>query len=66
MTLKPPKTIEEKIRRDGSLSEERKTELLRLLATMKPEMAKSHKSQKNEKGVIRSSEHSTDDTVLLK
>jgi len=39
------KKIEEKVRRDGSLSEERKTELLNLLTTMKPEMTKLYKSQ---------------------
>jgi hypothetical protein len=39
------KKIEEKVRRDGSLSEERKIELLSLLTTMKPEMTKLYKSQ---------------------
>ncbi len=37
--------IEERVRKDGSLSEERKSELLNLLSTMKPEMAKLYKSQ---------------------
>ena len=37
--------IEEKIRRDGSLSEERKVELLRLLTTMNPEESELQKSQ---------------------
>jgi hypothetical protein len=63
MTLDTPKTIEEQIRKDGSLSEERKTELLRLVSTMKPEMKKSQKSQQNTKGMIRSSEHSTANTI---
>ncbi len=61
MTQKATKTIEEKIRTDGSLSEERKTALLKLFATMKPEMKKSYKSQHDARGMIRSSEHSTDD-----
>jgi hypothetical protein len=39
------KKIEEKVRKDGSLSEERKNELLSLLTTMKPEMTKLYKSQ---------------------
>jgi hypothetical protein len=39
------KKIEERVRRDGSLSEERKSELLSLLATMKPEMKKLYNSQ---------------------
>jgi len=63
MTEKAATTIEEKIRRDGSLSEERKVALLRLVSTMKPEMKKSHKPQQNTKGMIRSSEHSTDSTI---
>jgi hypothetical protein len=37
--------IEERVRKDGSLSEERKSELLSLLTTMKPEMTKLYKSQ---------------------
>ena len=45
MTQNAIKNIEEKVRRDGSLSEERKTELLNLLITMKPEMTKLYKSQ---------------------
>ncbi len=40
MTQNTIKKIEETIHKDGSLSEERKTELLNLLATMKPETAK--------------------------
>ena len=47
MTEKAITTIEEKIRRDGSLSEERKVALLKLVSTMKPEMKKSQKSQKS-------------------
>jgi hypothetical protein len=38
MTQNAIKKIEEKVHKDGSLSEERKTELLNLLTTMKPEM----------------------------
>ena len=38
MTQNEIKKIEEKICKDGSLSEERKTVLLNLLTTMKPEM----------------------------
>jgi hypothetical protein len=34
------KKIEEKARKDGSLSEERKREFLSLLTTMKPELKK--------------------------
>jgi hypothetical protein len=64
MTQKVATTIEEKILKDGSLSEERKAELLRLVATMKPEMTNSRKSEKETKGVIRSSEHSSDRTTL--
>ncbi|MCX6143916.1 MAG: hypothetical protein NTZ35_11920 [Ignavibacteriales bacterium] len=63
MTQKAVTTIEEKIRKDGSLSEERKVALLKLVATMKPEMKKSHKLQQNTKGMIRSSEHSTHKTM---
>jgi hypothetical protein len=37
--------MEEMVRKDGSLSEERKSELLSLLSTMKPEMTKLYKSQ---------------------
>jgi hypothetical protein len=40
MTQDTIKKIEETIYKDGSLSEERKTELLNLLTTMKPEVAK--------------------------
>ncbi|MGA3288267.1 MAG: hypothetical protein ABSD46_12670 [Bacteroidota bacterium] len=39
------KKIEERVRKDGFLSEERKSELLSLLTTMKPEMTKLYKSQ---------------------
>ena len=39
------KKIEDRVRKDGSLSEERKSELLSLLTTMKPEMTKLYKSQ---------------------
>jgi hypothetical protein len=63
MTTNATKTIEEKIRTDGSLSEERKIALLKLVATMKPEMKKSHKSQENTKGMIKSSEHSMEKTI---
>jgi hypothetical protein len=61
MAQKAALTIEEKIRRDGSLSEERKTELLRLVSTMKPELTKSRKSQGAVKGLIKSSEHSANE-----
>jgi hypothetical protein len=37
--------MEERVRKDGSLSEERKGEILSLLTTMKPEMTKLYKSQ---------------------
>ncbi|MCX6145500.1 MAG: hypothetical protein NTZ35_20010 [Ignavibacteriales bacterium] len=66
MTEKAATTIEEKIRKDGSLSEERKVALLKLVSTMKPEMKKSHKSQQNTKGMIRSSSHSTDESMPQK
>jgi hypothetical protein len=42
MTQDAIKKIEEKICKDGSLSEERKIELLNLLTTMKPEMTKKN------------------------
>jgi hypothetical protein len=42
MTQDAIKKIEEKICKDGSLSEERKTELLNLLTTMKPEVTKKN------------------------
>jgi hypothetical protein len=42
MTQDTIKKIEETIYKDGSLSEERKTELLNLLTTMKPEVAKKN------------------------
>jgi hypothetical protein len=45
MTQNAIKKIEEKIHKDGSLTEEKKTELLNLLATMNPEMAKSSRAQ---------------------
>jgi hypothetical protein len=45
MTESAMKKIEEKILRDGSLTEEKKSELLNLLATMKPETVKSYKVQ---------------------
>jgi hypothetical protein len=38
------KKIEERVRKDVSLSEERKSELLSLLTTRKPEMMKLYKS----------------------
>jgi hypothetical protein len=60
MAEKAVPTIEEKIRKDGSLSEERKIALLKLVATMKPEMKKPHNAQQHTKGMIRSSEHSKD------
>jgi hypothetical protein len=40
--------MEEKVRKDWSLSEERKTELLQLLTMMKPERTKSFKSPTEE------------------
>jgi hypothetical protein len=40
MTQSAIKKIEEKIHRDGSLTEEKKAELLNLLATMNPETVK--------------------------
>ncbi|MGD1045153.1 MAG: hypothetical protein ABR936_07485 [Bacteroidota bacterium] len=47
--------MEERVRKDGSLSEERKSELLSLLTTMKPEMTKLYKSQEEYVGsMIRS------------
>jgi hypothetical protein len=58
MAEKVSTTLEEKIRKDGSLSEERKVALLKMVAEMKPEMKKSHKPQQNTTGMIRSSEHS--------
>ena len=45
MTQNAINKIEERVRRDGSLSEERKNELLSMLTTMKPEMTKLYKSQ---------------------
>jgi hypothetical protein len=66
MTEKAITTIEETIRRDGSLSEERKVALLKLVATMKPEMKKSQKSQQNTNGMIRSSEHSKHESMPQK
>lgn len=63
MTEKTTTTIEEKIRRDGSLSEERKVALLKLVSTMKPEMKKPHKPQQNTAGTIHSSQHSMDSTM---
>jgi hypothetical protein len=39
------KKIEERVRKDVSLSEERKSELISVLTTMKPEMIKLYKSQ---------------------
>jgi hypothetical protein len=66
MAEKAVTTIEEKIRRDGSLSEERKVALLKLVSTMKPEMKKSHKSQQNVTGMIKSSEHSRHESMPQK
>ena len=45
MTQNAINKIEERVRRGGSLSEERKTELLSMLTTMKPEMTKLYESQ---------------------
>jgi hypothetical protein len=45
MILNATKKIEERVRKDRSLPEERKSELLNLLTTMKPEMTKLYKSQ---------------------
>jgi hypothetical protein len=45
MTQNEIKKIEEKIYKDGSLTEEKKTELLNLLATMNPELVESSGSQ---------------------
>jgi hypothetical protein len=42
MTQDTIKKIEEKIYKDGSLSEERKTQLLNLLTTIKPEVTEKY------------------------
>jgi hypothetical protein len=44
MTWNAINKIEERVRKDGSLSERRKSELLNMLTTMKPEMTKLYKS----------------------
>jgi hypothetical protein len=64
MTQNEIKMIEEKICKDGSLSEERKTELLNLLTSMKPETTKLYKSQAEyAENMIRFSKHPTDETM---
>ena len=63
MTKKSNAATEEKIRKDGSLSEERKIALLKLVSTMKPEFKNIHKAEQNAKGMIKSSEHSTYRTI---
>jgi hypothetical protein len=66
MTMEEKKsapTIEEQIRKDGSLSEERKAALLELVSTMKPEMKKSHKPRQNTTGMIRSGQHSKQEST---
>ena len=45
MTQNAMNAMEEMVRKDGSLSEERKSELLSVITTMKPEMIKLYKSQ---------------------
>ena len=45
MTQNAINKIEERVRKDGSLSEERKIQLLNMLITIKPEMAKLYESQ---------------------
>jgi hypothetical protein len=45
MTQNAIKKIEEKIHKDGSLTEEKKTELLNLLATMNTAASKSSRAQ---------------------
>jgi len=47
MTQATIENMKGKILKDGSLSEERKTELLVLLSTMKPEVTKSKMSNSN-------------------
>ena len=44
MTQEEIKKMEERVCKDGTLSEERKSELLSLLTTMRPEMTKLYKS----------------------
>jgi hypothetical protein len=63
MTQNEIKKIEEKICKDGSLSVERKTELLNLLTTMKPEMRNHTNLRHNTQSMIRFSEHPADETM---
>jgi hypothetical protein len=46
MTEEAIKKMQKQVRKDGSLSEERKNELLKMLAAMMPEMIKLYKSHK--------------------
>jgi len=66
MTQNEIKNIEEKICKDGSLSEERKTELLNLLTTMKPKMQNYTNIKQNTQSVIRFSEHPANETMRRK
>jgi hypothetical protein len=62
MTQNEIKNIEEKICKDGSLSEERKTELLNLLTTMKPEMRNYTNIKQNTQSAIQFSEQPANET----
>jgi hypothetical protein len=64
MTQNSIKKIQEEIRRDGSLSEERKTVLLNLLATMKPERSElfTYQADSSTK-TIRGGNRSPDETM---
>jgi transposase-like protein len=67
MTQNEIRKIEKKICKDGSLSEERKKELLNLLTTMKPEKTKPCKSQTEcIENMIRFSKYPTYETMWQK
>jgi hypothetical protein len=67
MTQNEIKKIEEKICKDGSLSEERKTELLKLLTTINPQTTDSYESQTGHaENVLQIGEHLTNKTARYK
>jgi hypothetical protein len=68
MTQDAIKKIEDKICKDGSLSEERKIELLNLLTKMKPEVVKNNTpiSSRIRESIIRNNKYTPDERMQQK
>jgi hypothetical protein len=68
MTQDAIKKIEDKICKDGSLSEERKIELLNLLTKMKPEVVKNNTpiSGRIRESTIRNNKYTPDERMQQK